>query len=116
MRGRKMNGRSIQKLLDAINYRGIVSGFTHDFYRYPARFSPLFARAAIELFSTVGDTVLDPFAGGCTTLVESLAMGRHAVGVDISRLGVFLGQVKTMLVADHDAEVLLDWTLNIAPG
>jgi hypothetical protein len=28
-----------------------VSGLTHDFYKYPARFSPAFVRAAIEAFT-----------------------------------------------------------------
>ena len=35
-----------------------VSGLTHEFYRYPARFSPVFVRAVIQEFSDVGDTVL----------------------------------------------------------
>jgi hypothetical protein len=33
-----------------------VNGLTHDFYRYPARFSPKFARAAIEAFTEVSDS------------------------------------------------------------
>lgn len=70
-----------QRLVDAINFTGVVSGLTHDFYRYPARFSPLVARAAIESFTLPGDTILDPFSGGGTSLVEALALGRHAVGV-----------------------------------
>jgi hypothetical protein len=32
-----------------------VSGLTHGFYKYPARFSPAFARAAVEAFSNPGD-------------------------------------------------------------
>src|SRR5947209_2346116 len=50
-----------------------VRGLTHDFYKYPARFSPIFARAAIELFTRPGDLVLDPHVGGGTTLVEARA-------------------------------------------
>ncbi len=65
---------NLQPLLEAINDRNIVSGLTHDIYRYPARFSPLFARAAIELFTEPGDTILDPFMGGSTSLVEALAL------------------------------------------
>ena len=42
---------NLQSLLDAINDRKVVSGLTHGIYRYPARFSPVFARAAIELFT-----------------------------------------------------------------
>jgi DNA methylase len=50
-----------------------VHGLTHGFYKYPARFSPIFARAAIEAFTQPGDLVLDNHVGGGTTLVEALA-------------------------------------------
>src|ERR1700730_6692366 len=53
-----------------------VRGLTHGFYKYPARFSPIFARAAIEAFTQPGDLVLDNHVGGGTTLVEALATGR----------------------------------------
>ncbi len=113
--GDGVNDMDFHSLIEAINYRGIVSGLTHDFYRYPARFSPLFARAAIELFTKPGDAVLDPFAGGCTSVVESLATGRHAVGADISPLAVFLGKVKTLLVGQTDLDLILDWAIDIVP-
>jgi hypothetical protein len=106
---------NLQPLLEAINDRNIVSGLTHDIYRYPARFSPLFARAAIELFTEPGDTILDPFMGGSTSMVEALALGRHAVGTDINQLAVFLARVKTLLVADADLESLRVWAELIAP-
>lgn len=105
----------LQQLLDAMNYRGVVSGLTHDFYRYPARFSPIFARVAIELFTKPGDTILDPFSGGGTSLVEALAIGRNAVGVDISRLAAFLGKVKTSVFSQVDLDILLDWAIDIVP-
>jgi hypothetical protein len=110
-----VNAPNLQKLLDAINFHGVVAGYTHDLYRYPARFSPLFARAAIELFTEPGDTVLDPFAGGCTSLVESLIARRHAVGADISRLAVFLGGVKTMLCDKKDRDLILNWAIEVVP-
>src|SRR5687768_8606285 len=86
---------NVKVLLDAIAFQGLVSGFTHNFYRYPARFSPQFARGAIQAFTKPGDVVCDPFMGGATTLVEARALGRHAVGCDISSLSAFLGRVKT---------------------
>ena len=100
---------NVQPLLDAINDRNIVSGLTHDIYRYPARFSPSFAKAAIELFTEAGDTILDPFMGGSTSLVEALALGRHAVGIDINQLAVFLARVKTLLLSDEELESLRAW-------
>src|SRR6266568_8283600 len=97
-----MDTTKLRKLVDAINFRGVVAGYTHDFYRYPARFSPLVARAAIECFTQSGDTILDPFSGGATSLVEALTLGRNAVGVDISRLAMFLAKVKTLLLSDDE--------------
>ena len=52
-----------------------IRGLTHCFYRYPARFSPTFAGAAIEAFSRPGQVVFDPFMGGGTTIVEAMVRG-----------------------------------------
>lgn len=76
-------------LAAAITSRDYVRGLTHNFYRYPARFAPGFARAAIEAFTDVSDTVLDPFVGG-GSVVEALAVGRRAIGVDLNSLAVFV--------------------------
>ncbi len=61
-----------------------ISGLTHCFYNYPARFSPKFANTIIRQFSKPGDVVLDPFMGGGTTIVEAMALGRRAIGIDIN--------------------------------
>ena len=84
------------KLITAARDSEQVRGLTHGFYKYPARFSlghwP--ARAVIETFTQPGDLVLDNHVGGGTTLVESIALGRHAIGVDISPLAEFVAKVK----------------------
>ncbi len=100
---------NLQRLVTAANHRGIVTGLTHSLYRYPARFSPMFARVAIETFTKPGDTVLDPFVGGSTTLVESLALGRHSVGVDVSELSLFLARVKTSLLTETEMLAVSSW-------
>src|SRR6185437_12412151 len=91
-----------------------VRGLTHDFYKYPARFSPVFARAAIELFTKPGDLVLDPHVGGGTTLVEALAMGRNAVGVDISTLAEFVAKVKSTIYSEAELATLEKWSRRVA--
>ena len=101
--------RLAQEFLAAVHTQEPVAGLTHNFYRYPARFSPRFARAAIQMFSRPGDVVLDPFMGGATTLVEARALGRHAVGTDISSLAVFLAQVKTTVLSERDLQDIAIW-------
>ena len=73
---------------------------THNVFRYPAKFHPPVAKALVENFSRPGDTVLDPFCGSGTTLVEALATGRHAIGTDVDPLAVFVAGAK---VRRHDA-------------
>jgi DNA methylase len=90
-----------------------VSGLTHGFYKYPARFSPSFARAAIETFTKPGDLVLDPHVGGGTTLVEARALGREAVGVDISPLAEFVARVKSTVFSEAELETLGAWAARL---
>ena len=91
-----------------------VAGLTHGFYKYPARFSPAFARAAIEAFTEPGDLVLDPHVGGGTSLVEAIAAGRHAIGVDISELAEFVATVKTTVYTDAELDKLAAWSRRVA--
>jgi hypothetical protein len=86
-----------------------VRGLTHGFYKYPARFSPVFARAAIKTFTKPGDLVLDPHVGGGTTLVEARAAGREAVGVDISTLAEFVSNVKCTVYSEQELGTLEAW-------
>jgi DNA modification methylase len=91
-----------------------VQGLTHGFYKYPARFSPCFARAAIEAFTEPGDWVLDNHVGGGTTLVEALALGRHSAGSDISALAEFVAKTKTTLLTDAELARLERWPVELA--
>ncbi len=92
-----------------------VRGLTHNFYRYPARFSGSFARAAIEAFTQHGDLVLDPHVGGGTSVVEALALGRNAIGVDISSLAEFVTTVKTTVYSEKELAMLQAWSERL-PG
>ena len=96
-------------LIDAARNCEPVRGLTHGFYKYPARFSPVFARAAIETFTQPGDLVFDPHVGGGTTLVEARASGREAVGVDISPLAEFVANVKCTVLSEAELRALEGW-------
>ncbi len=86
-----------------------VSTYTHNLYRYPARFSPQIARAAIEAFTDEGELVLDPFVGGGTSAVEAFALRRRFLGSDINSLAVLVARAKTQLLRDGEFGVLEDW-------
>lgn len=96
-------------LLRALQSRTRVGGQTHSFYRYPARFSPEFARTAIATFTAPGDLVLDPFVGGGTSAVEAMAAGRQFLGTDLSELAVFVSRAKTAFITPAGACDLLSW-------
>lgn len=106
------NGRL---LLQGIHSQEPVSGLTHEFYKYPARFSPSFTRAVIQAFTSPGDIIYDPFMGGGTTLVEATTLGRRAVGTDINSLAVFLSDVKTTVLRDPQTKAIRAWVRRIIP-
>lgn len=67
----------------------------HGFHAYPARMHPETAMRLVRLLCDAGDTVLDPFCGSGTVLVEAMLAGRHAVGTDLNPLAVRLARLKT---------------------
>ncbi len=101
------------ELLAAIAAKDPISGHTHNFYRYPARFSPLFVREVIRHYSQPGEVVLDPFMGGGTAIVEAIALGRKAIGVDLNSLAHFVTTVKTTPLSSSDVGLLQDWLAEV---
>jgi hypothetical protein len=104
-----------QELLRAIEDQQPVTGLTHNFYKYPARFSPSFARQIVSSFSNPGDLVFDPFMGGGTTLVEARALGRRGAGTDISSLAVFLAETKTSIFSPAQLRRIESWAKRLVP-
>jgi site-specific DNA-methyltransferase (adenine-specific) len=50
---------------------------------HPAPFPVELPRRCIKLFSYIGDTVLDPFAGSGTSLLACKQTNRNGIGVEI---------------------------------
>ncbi len=91
-----------------------VKGYTHDFYKYPARFTPNFARFILESLTEPGDWVLDPFMGGGTAIVEAVASGRHAIGSDVNELARFVTGAKTTPLSRYDIAEIRAWVRNVS--
>ena len=106
---------NLQKvIIEAAHSRAQISSLTHNYYKYPARFSPEFARTIIDIFTKSGDTVLDPFMGGGTTLIEGYARDRVTIGADISTLAEFVSQVKTTVLSARQIKQLKEWFLKLS--
>ncbi|PIU18608.1 MAG: site-specific DNA-methyltransferase [Elusimicrobia bacterium CG08_land_8_20_14_0_20_44_26] len=52
--------------------------------KFRGNFAPQIPRNLILRYSKEGDTVMDPMAGGGTTLIECRLTGRNSIGIDIN--------------------------------
>ena len=68
---------------------------------YYAMFPVAFARAVIGTYTSVGDAVLDPFAGRGTSIFCALESGREALGVELNPLGWIYGCTKIAPAPAH---------------
>lgn len=86
---------------------------THSIHPYPAKFIPQIPNALIQELSSFGETVLDPFCGSGTTLVEARRLGRHAVGIDANPLACLISRTKANTISELEAESLRQLTAAI---
>lgn len=114
LKGLELDAEARDALVKAALDPSPVTGLTHNHYKYPARFSPQFAAAAIAAFTKPGDLVCDPFMGGGTTLVEALASGRKATGIDISSLAAFVTETKTLTLKNTELESVRRWAARLS--
>lgn len=70
------------------------SKLSHYLFRFPAKFHPPTVRCLLDRFTEEGHTVLDPFCGSGTLLVEARVLGRPSIGLDVDPLSVFVARVK----------------------
>ncbi|MNW41179.1 putative methyltransferase [compost metagenome] len=81
----------------------------HSIHPYPARFIPQIPRKAILKWSEPGDTVLDPFCGSGTTLLESILLGRPAIGIDNNAVACLVSNAKIAQYTQGDLNTLLEF-------
>lgn len=105
-------GRLLKKLFDVD--RGLARALTHGFHNYSGRMHPSMARGAIAALSKPGTRVLDPFCGSGTVLVEAMAAGRIAIGVDASPLAILIARVRSTLLSNDDLDRMVELAQGIA--
>jgi len=67
----------------------------HDWYRFVLSFPPHLVRQYIDRFGLrSGQTILDPFCGTGTTLVESKIQGINSIGIEANPMAHFASTVK----------------------
>ena len=83
-----------------INTDDIIRGFGTPESRW-ARFGPYyamfpldFAFEVVERYSNIGDFIIDPFAGRCSSIYAGGVLGRHSLGIEINPVGWLYGVVK----------------------
>ena len=77
---------------------------THD-AKYRGNWSPYIPRNVILRYSKEGETVLDQFVGGGTTLIEAKLTNRNAIGIDINPAAVELSKEKVNFEYESSSEI-----------
>ena len=83
---------------DRWSYRdAYTKDYTHCYHNYPAMMIPQIVRALIEEYRPEGRlrTLLDPYMGSGTSLVEASIAGIDSVGIDVNPLACLISDVKT---------------------
>ncbi len=87
---------------------------THPFHAYPARLHPEVTRALLAALAPAPCTVLDPFCGSGTVLVESLVAGHRTYGRDLSPFAIELATLKTRVTTADERRAIVEATHRVA--
>ena len=93
---------------------GGLDRWTHGFHTYAARMHPDTAGRLVRSLSAAGMTVLDPFCGSGTVVLEAFVAGRRALGRDLNPVAIRVAVVRNAVVSDGRRRVLRDQAHRIA--
>jgi len=85
----------------------------HSMCSYLGGFPPRVPRKLMDRWVGPRSTILDPFCGSGTTLVEAKLQGRRSIGIDLNPLAVALSRAKVQPVRVQD---VIDRLVSMASG
>jgi len=88
--------------------------YTHNIHTYPAMMIPQIARRLIYLYGKNAKTILDPFVGSGTSLVEASLVPhiKKSYGFDLNPLAVLISKVKTTPINPSEIKSILQTLYN----
>lgn len=101
-RGDPVHGRRLAEAFRITeDERDAATTGLYGLHPYPGRMHPLWARRLIGALAPDA-SILDPFCGGGTVLVEARLQGRYARGSDVNPIAVRLARLRCIPHADPD--------------
>jgi DNA modification methylase len=77
----------------------------HRLHPYLGKFIPQLVEVFLKKYFKEGDSILDPFSGSGTALIEANVLGMNSVGIELSPFNVLIQEVKTKKYNILDVEL-----------